>query len=100
AIETLAGWMGRSPSALVELSGRKGEIAPGRDADLVVFDPDARASVDPSALHHKHRATPYEGRILEGQVEATFLRGTPVYRSGAFFGTPRGRAIRAEGPMR
>ena len=61
----LAGWMALHPAELVGLAGRKGAIAPGRDADLVVFDPDATFTVDPTALHHRHRATPYEGRILD-----------------------------------
>ena len=43
----LSRWMARKPAELVGLSGRKGAIAPGRDADLVVFDPEATAAVDP-----------------------------------------------------
>ncbi len=67
----LSRWMSHHPAELVGLSGRKGEIAPGRDADLVVFDPEASDAVDPATLHHRHRATPYAGRVLTGRVEAT-----------------------------
>src|SRR6266496_5918076 len=50
----LAKWMCASPARLAGLDGRKGAIAPGRDADLVVLDPDASFTVDPAALYHRH----------------------------------------------
>ena len=46
SLDDLARWMAREPARLVGLSAKKGEIAPGRDADLVVFDPDATFSVE------------------------------------------------------
>jgi allantoinase len=92
----VARWMASRPSEVVGLSGRKGAIAPGRDADLVVFDPEASGAVDPTALHHRHRVTPYEGRILAGRVEATYLGGRATYRSGDFPGPNRGRALWSE----
>jgi allantoinase len=79
-VADLARWMSRRPAELVGLADRKGEISPGRDADLVVFDPDATFVVDQSALHHRHKATPYHQRTLKGRVETTFLRGRPVFR--------------------
>jgi allantoinase len=89
----LATWMARRPAELVGLSDRKGAIAPGHDADLVVFDPAATAVVNPALLYHRHRATPYEGRILAGRVEVTYLRGCAVYRSGGFLDQNRGRPL-------
>jgi len=92
-IGDVTGWMARRPAELVGLARSKGEIARGRDADLVVFDPDSTFTVDPAALYHRHRATPYEGLILSGRVETTYLRGCAVYQSGHFSAPPRGRAI-------
>jgi allantoinase len=89
----LARWMARRPAELVGLSGRKGAIAPGRDADLVVFDPDSAFTVDPAALHHRHRTTPYEGRTLIGRVETTYLRGCEVHGAGGFPGPARGQTL-------
>jgi OHCU decarboxylase len=85
--------MALRPAALVGLSGRKGAIAPGCDADLVVMDPDATFTVDPSALHHRHKATPYEGRTLSGRVVATYLRGRRVAANGQPEGEPTGQEV-------
>ena len=74
--------MSEAPARLAGLGDRKGRIAPGYDADLVVWDPDAAWTVDPSRLQQRHKVTPYAGRRLVGHVQATFLRGTPVWRDG------------------
>ena len=58
----------RRPAELVGLAGRKGSIEVGRDADLVVFDPEAEFTVTAEMLHHRHKATPYEGCQL-GAIE-------------------------------
>src|SRR5262245_28874263 len=54
----LVNWMGQQPARLVGLEGRKGALAPGYDADLVVFDPQAEFTVTPEMLQHRHKATP------------------------------------------
>jgi allantoinase len=89
----LVRWMSRNPAALVGLDDRKGAIAPGFDADLVVFDPDASFTVEPSSLFFRHKATPYEGRHLSGRVEQTFVRGQKVFEGGRHVGGPVGRQI-------
>jgi allantoinase len=81
-------WMAERPAALVGLA-RKGRIAPGHDADLTVFAPDATVTV--GRLHHKNPITPYAGRELQGEVRRTWLRGGPV--DG---GPPRGRLLTRE----
>ncbi len=75
----LAQWMSAAPAALAGLSGRKGRIAPGMDADLVVWDPAARFVVDPARLQQRHKLTPYAGRSLSGTVLTTFVRGERVW---------------------
>jgi allantoinase len=73
----LARWMAEGPATLAGLPG-KGRIAPGADADLCVFAPEATFVVDPARLHHRHPVTPYAGRRLAGVVRSTWLRGLQV----------------------
>ena len=80
----LTRWMCSAPATLVGLQRRKGHIASGRDADLVVWDPGASFDVEPRLLQHRHPVTPYAGRRLRGVVRATYLRGRLVYREGVF----------------
>jgi allantoinase len=85
----LARWMSEAPAELAGLSGRKGRIAPGYDADLVMWDPDSEFTVDASRLQQRHKLTPYAGRRLRGAVCATFVRGRRVWERGALV-QPRG----------
>lgn len=75
-------WMARRPADLVGLTG-KGRIAPGADADLVAFDPEASFEVDPRRLHHRNPVTPYAGMVLRGVVGTTWLRGRRVTTDAA-----------------
>lgn len=91
ALEQVARWMGSAPARLAGL-GAKGAIAPGADADLVVFDPEARCRVAGAGLEHRHALTPYEGIELHGAVRQTFLGGQLVYDRGDFC-EPRGELL-------
>lgn len=62
------------------VSGRKGKIASGFDADFAVIDEEAHWIVSAADLHNKNRYTPLEGRRLEGRIVQTWLRGRCVYR--------------------
>ncbi len=93
-VEDLARWMCVGPAALAGLQHRKGMIAAGYDADLVIWDPEATFKVDPDALHHRHQLTPYAGQTLQGVVGATFVRGQQVYHRGGSPAGPAGQALR------
>lgn len=87
-------WMCAAPARLAGLDDRKGAIAVNRDADFVVWDPDATFEVDSARLHDRHRRTPYEGRTLSGVVRKTYVRGMLVYDDGLFPGEPIGDWLR------
>lgn len=57
-----------------------GTLAPGAVADVVLFDPERRWTVNPEKLHGKSRNTPFKGMDLKGKVVMTFSRGRLVYR--------------------
>ncbi|HEV8321980.1 MAG TPA: amidohydrolase family protein [Myxococcota bacterium] len=78
-LDRLAAWMCAAPAALCGLGRRKGALAPGMDADFVVWHPERSFTVAPEQLRFRHAHTPYEGRTLNGVVEKTFLRGELVY---------------------
>jgi allantoinase len=88
----LSKWMAEAPAHLAGLKN-KGRIAPGYDADLVLFDPEKLWTVDPQKLHQRHKITPYAGRELRGRVLATYLRGEKIYDHGEFAHRPSGRAL-------
>jgi allantoinase len=95
-ISRLAEWMAAAPARLAGLQGRKGVIAAGYDADLVIVDPDREMTVDASRLYHRNAVTPYDGARLRGLVLATMLRGEIVFDHGECIGDPSGRAIKPQ----
>ncbi|HXU34528.1 MAG TPA: allantoinase AllB, partial [Thermoanaerobaculia bacterium] len=97
SISDLATWVCAAPARLAGIHDRKGSIAPGRDADLVIWEPEARSTIDPSALEHRHKITPYGGRTLYGAIRATLLRGKTVYDGGTFLDRPIGRPLFGQG---
>ncbi|HEY6276950.1 MAG TPA: allantoinase AllB [Streptosporangiaceae bacterium] len=73
----VARWMAAGPAAVAGLAA-KGTIAPGSDADLVVFDDTASFTVDPARLWHRHPVTPYAGCTLTGVIRRCWLRGQEI----------------------
>jgi len=92
-IDDVAKWLCREPAKFARLS-RKGEIAPGRDADFVVWNPEQSFEVQSDKMFFRHKLTPYAGRSLFGVVQSTFLRGELIYASGDFPAGRRGRVLR------
>ncbi len=73
--------MSAGPARLARLEGRKGALAPGYDADIVIWDPEMSFTVDPVVLEHRHAVTPYAWDELYGKVLATYVGGRPVILS-------------------
>ncbi len=96
SLETLSRWLSREPARLAGLDERKGTIAEGFDADLVVWNTEGSFRVEPSMLHHRHSLTPYADQTLRGVVEATYLRGELVYDRGNFPARPSGMLLKRD----
>jgi allantoinase len=90
-LDRLAEWMSTQPARLASLQEQLGAIAPGMHASLVAFDPEARLTLTPDRLHHRHPISPYVGETLRGAVRVTWLRGQRVFSEGHFETAPRGR---------
>ena len=68
-----------APALLLGLD-KKGTVAPGADADLVIFDPDEEWVVDPAQFKSKGRNTPFGGMKVKGKVKYTISNGTIIYQ--------------------
>ena len=95
-LSLLARWMSAETAKFAGLAHRKGHIAEGMDADLVIFDPEAEVRIDPSTTQHRHKLTPYSDRVLKGRVLQTFLRGTKIFDRGGFGEAPAGMQCKRE----
>src|SRR6266705_3067625 len=79
ALTDIARWMSEAPANLAGCNKRKGQIAAGYDADLVVFDTESEFTVGYKSLYFRHPISPYLGEKLRGVVKATYLRGCLVF---------------------
>ncbi len=65
---------------------RKGDIAIGFDADIVIFDPDQRVVLSEETLHEEVDWTPYDGLMIQGWPQVTISRGEVIVEDGVFYG--------------
>ena len=69
--------MSYNPAKIVGLD--KGDIAPGKTADIVIFDPNETYKIDKNKFASKGRNTPFDGRTVTGKVKMTIVGGHIVY---------------------
>jgi dihydropyrimidinase len=75
------------PSEIFGLYPRKGTLAPGSDADLVIFDPDLEVTITPAVLHGHADYSPYEGWTVRGWPVSTMVRGRWVVKDRELVGS-------------
>ena len=75
-----------TPARMFGLYPRKGVIAPGSDADIVVYDPRAQQTLSAETHHMNVDYSAYEGLAITGRVETVLSRGRVVIDGGAFHG--------------
>jgi allantoinase len=82
-------------AAQVGLETRKGDLRPGFDADICVFDDSAEWTVEPSTMLFRNKCSPYQGRTLRGMVRETWLRGERIFSREDNFGSklPSGKLL-------
>ena len=92
----IARWCCSNTAKQVGLQHRKGALRVGLDADIAVFDETAEFEVEPSTMLFRNKCSPYEGKMLNGVVKETLLRGRRVHsREGGFLekGAPFGELL-------
>jgi dihydropyrimidinase len=86
SLEQLVALTSTNPARIFGLYPHKGRIAPGADADLVVWDPAGSAAWTALAHHCGCDHSPYEGMTVHGRTRHVLVRGRPVVRDGEFVG--------------
>jgi len=93
-LDHIARWMSSAPATLAGIDHKAGALTVGREANFIIFDPEAEHIITTDNLHYRHLISPYTGETLRGLVKATYLRGEPVYERGTFATTPSGHELR------
>jgi len=75
-----------APAKLFGMFPKKGAIAVGSDADIVVYDPNARRTISAKTHHMDVDYSCYEGREVQGRSDVVLSRGTVIVRDGTFTG--------------
>ncbi|MCX5203136.1 dihydropyrimidinase [Streptomyces sp. NBC_00237] len=75
-----------TPARMFGLYGQKGTIAPGADADIVIYDPAAEQTISAATHHMAVDYSAYEGKRVTGQVETVLSRGEVIVERGEFRG--------------
>ncbi|MCB2407283.1 allantoinase AllB [Hymenobacter lucidus] len=92
-LNDLTNWLSTNPAKLIGQSHRKGQIAAGFDADLLILDPEQTFNVTADMIEHRHKVSPYVGRQLRGVVEHTWLAGQLVYERPKFVQLNQGQLL-------
>jgi dihydropyrimidinase len=84
-----------APARLFGMYPRKGAIAPGSDADVVIYDPAATDTISATTHHMNVDYSAFEGMSVTGRVDTVLSRGQAVIDGGAFVGrTGHGQFVR------
>ena len=94
-LQHLVAVLSYNPSVIFGMYPRKGTIAIGSDADLVVFDPEKEFTMSAKALHMNVDYSPFEGKKIKGMPVVTISRGDVIYENGEFKAEPgRGKFVK------
>ncbi|HEU0105590.1 MAG TPA: dihydropyrimidinase [Vicinamibacteria bacterium] len=86
-----------NPARMFGLWPRKGTVAVGSDADLVIWDPDKEVTLSARTLHMRVDYNPYEGRVIKGAPAVVLSRGDVIVDHGQFKGgAGRGQFVKRQ----
>ncbi len=89
-----------NPARLFGLYPKKGVIAVGSDADLVIIDPNSKSTISAKNLHSRCDWSPYEGKTVWGRPDITISRGKIIVQNGRYIGSPGdGKFIKRSRPL-
>jgi allantoinase len=94
-LERIAELIAATPARRFRIE-RKGTIALGNDADLVLIDPAASFTLQRDHLQQRHKASPYVGETFRGMVRATMRRGETIFMDGQINAGGGGRFVRPD----
>ena len=75
------------------LSGRKGSLLVGNDADLMMLDPSRSYTLDSERLLQRHKMSPYIGSEFTGTIVRTVRRGETIFAEGKIMAETRGKFV-------
>jgi dihydroorotase-like cyclic amidohydrolase len=78
--------LSENPAKIFGFHHLKGDLTPGKDADLVIFDPKEKWTISADKLHFHVGWTPYENMKIQGKVKTTIVRGKIVFDDGKIIG--------------
>ena len=93
SLATMCRVLAENPARLYGMFPRKGVLAKGADADIVVYDPQADHVIRAENLLSRAGYTPYEGFVTRGGIEQVWLRGQLMVRGGSVVGECGGKFI-------
>lgn len=94
--ERIASLIAANPAARFKIP-RKGVLAAGYDADLMLLNASGSYRLDAANLEQRHKTSPYIGSLFTGTIVRTIRRGETIFKDGRIVATSRGRLVR---PMR
>ncbi|HXD93730.1 MAG TPA: amidohydrolase family protein, partial [Bacteroidia bacterium] len=92
-VADVAALMSEHVAKFIGFQNSKGQLKKGYDADIVVWNPTEKFTVQSTDIHYRHKISPYVGQTLNGVVKQTYIAGKKVFENGNFISLPLGKVL-------